>query len=274
MYEPKIIVSKTEYLREARRIGGLRRIARFYRRRYTGYRLAYYVYRREKYWITAQRYREKWDRVKKELADEIERFNRKVVMPYWRLDLMRQIREIQKPGMRTPKFMIEERCYVFTRKPEEYNVMQFEEELNLIEFVMSWIAGRRHDVWCNSVYYHAVDFSREHSVVGFEELAVDEYTVSAVETDRFCYYVEITKGTGEVKVYRDSEVKRWIQYFRVSFMEWCKMMWERLSEEERSRLREQNIFSHVDLYNYYVNFIRRTNIYGWRTVRAPWRLRL
>jgi hypothetical protein len=269
MYKPKIIVTRSEYFREMSLIGHYKRQIKKYRLKYTGYRLAYYVYRKEKYWETAQKYYNAWKTVEAKLKDEIERFNQKVVLPYWRTQYMRQIRELPKPDVLTPKFMIEERCFLFTRYPDKYVPKMYEENLNLLEFVMSWIAGRRHDVWCRNVEYVMAGSTKEHSVVGYEELAVDEYTVSSIDEDKFCYYVELTKFSGESKVYYDSDIRKWFRFFYKDFSDWCKDEFNR----NKAFYILHNISSALELYDSWIKFAKETNIYGWRTIKAPWRLR-
>jgi len=221
--EPKIKVSVSEYMREVRQFRTIKE-------------------RRRKLWSEAMRnlslwrwrrepvYLEEYRRIRREISrlNREERelrayFRRKIVMPYWRIDVAYQF---QKTTVEPPyHFYAEFRKFVYTRKPDRYAIFNervgeytdpkpfMEEELRLIMFASSLISRVRKDgTVAHGAWLDALKDMRVHPFPNFEIEAVDESEVDA-PLDIQQYYVRIEEE-GEVHEYGTREVEGWLRIYR------------------------------------------------------------
>ena len=221
--EPKIIVSEREWRSEVGRIGAL--VAQQRRIRKRAMRpLALWRWRREpRYLEEYRRLRAEEKRLRREELELRAVLRRKVIAPYWRIDVAYQF---QKTTREPPyHFYAEFRKFVYTRKPDRYAIFNervgeytdpkpfMEEELRLIMFASSLISRVRKDgTVAHGAWLDALKDMRVHPFPNFEIEAVDESEVDA-PLDIQQYYVRIEEE-GEVHEYGTREVEGWLRIYR------------------------------------------------------------
>ena len=195
MSEPRIFVPYSEYYRELRYIRMYRERLRRYRSR-LGYHLAKYRWTgNRRYLGWAEYYRRLIRETEEALRRELERFRRKVRWRWWRLQLVRTYWS-RRRGVRY-RFEAEYRVYVYTANPERWRLADLEQELNLMEYLISESARRMHSKWARSVEWSQGDLEVQPVEPGEVEYPPDEPH----------YYARITKEDGAVHVYYDRDVK-------------------------------------------------------------------
>jgi len=221
--EPKITVPMSEYMREVRKFRTIKeRRGKLWREAMRN--LSFWRWRRDPSYLEAyRRVRREISRLNREERELRRYFRRKIVRPYWRIDVAYQF---QKTTIEPPyHFYAEFRKFVYTRNPEKYAIwnerlMEFtdpqsfmEEELRVIMFASSLLSRVRkdgtiaHGAWLEGIY----DL-RQIPFPNFECQPVDESEIDA-PLDTQQYYVRIEKE-GETYEYGTSEVEEWLRIYR------------------------------------------------------------
>jgi hypothetical protein len=222
--EPKLIVSRSEYMSELGKISGkIRRRSKLYSD--WGRYASLWRWRRRPEDLERLRaaIRAIWDSIRDERAERAV-LARKVVKPYWRIGVAYMFRkETREPPY---IFYAEFRKTVYTRTPEKYAILDpktkeftkpqpwLEEELREVMFASSLISRRTkrgeiaHGEWIEALMKIKVP-----PFPDFECSAVDEREVTApLDTEQ--YYVRIQKSKAEIYEYGTREVEGWLRTYR------------------------------------------------------------
>ena len=254
--EPRIIVPESEWRSEIGRIGAL--VAQQHRLRRRAMRqLALWRWRREtRYLEEYRRLRAEESRLHREELELRKILRRKVVAPYWRIDVAYQF---QKTTLEPPyHFYAEFRKYVYTRHPERYavwneRVMEFtdpqpfmEEELRLIMFASSLISRVRKDgSIAHGTWLEALREIKVPPFPNFEVEVVDEKEVKApLDTEQ--YYVRIEELGREPSEYDTDDVEGWLREYRDWLREMARRGIIRYPERYDRAIRQTSIDEFVE----------------------------
>ena len=229
--EPKIIVSEREWRSEIGRIGAL--VAQQHRIRRRAMRpLALWRWRREpRYLEEYRRLRAEEKRLRREELELRAILKRKVIAPYWRIDVAYQFQETtEEPPYH---FYAEFRKYVYTREPDKYAIFNertgeytdpkpfMEEELRLIMFASSLLSRiTKDDRIAHGAWLEALRKMKVLPFPNFEAQVVDEKEIDApLDTEQ--YYVRIEEmGRERPAEYDTEDVLSWLRVYH----EWLREM--------------------------------------------------
>ena len=254
--EPRIIVPESEWRSEIGRIGALVAQQRRIRRRAMR-PLALWRWRRDPRYIEEyRRLRAEESRLHRQELELRKILRRKVVAPYWRIDVAYQF---QKTTREPPyHFQAEFRKYVYTRHPERYavwneRVMEFtdpqpfmEEELRLIMFASSLISRVRKDgTIAHGAWLEALREIKVPPFPNFEVEVVDEKEVKApLDTEQ--YYVRIEELGREPSEYDTDDVEGWLREYRDWLREMARRGIIRYPERYDRAIRQTSIDEFVE----------------------------
>jgi hypothetical protein len=262
--QPRIKVSKSEYMKEVRKFREYKRligrpvvpgkVGVLWSRWGRALSLWHWT-KRPEYLEEARRLRSEIARLKREERGARAIFRKKIVHPYWRIDVAYQFEEeTTKPPYR---FYLEVRKYVYTLHPERYAVWnektmeyeirpdvlkEFEGELRLILFATSRLSrvkkdgGIAHLAWVEALIERKV-----YPFPNVEIAAVDESEVEG-KLDEQNYYFRVDEtGAAPKAEYGTREVAEWLR----SLYEWIGRM------HRAGRIRYPEAF---------INAIKRTSL--------------